>query len=116
DPEAHRKMQEKEAFLAKQRVAKSEADVKAKAARERDRRSGKFDKMSAREKEEYARYENKLRDTQEAREAAARFKDYKPDVKIEHKDEYGRTMNQKEAFKYLSHQFHGKGSGKQKTE
>ncbi|KAK6360363.1 hypothetical protein TWF730_006506 [Orbilia blumenaviensis] len=116
DPEAHRKMQEKEAFLAKQRVAKSEADVKAKAARERDRRSGKFEKMSAREKEEYARYENKLRDTQEAREAAARFKDYKPDVKIEHKDEYGRTMNQKEAFKYLSHQFHGKGSGKQKTE
>lgn len=116
DPEAHRKMQEKEAFLAKQRVAKSEADVKAKTARERDRKSGKFEKMSAREKEEYARYENKLRDTQEAREAAARFKDYKPDVKIEHKDEYGRTMSQKEAFKYLSHQFHGKGSGKQKTE
>ncbi|KAK6504857.1 hypothetical protein TWF481_006793 [Arthrobotrys musiformis] len=116
DPETHRKMQEKEAFLAKQRVAKSEADTKARAARERDRKSGKFDKMSAREKEEYARYENKLRDTQEAREAAARFKDYKPDVKIEHKDEYGRTMNQKEAFKYLSHQFHGKGSGKQKTE
>ncbi|KAK6528265.1 hypothetical protein TWF281_009512 [Arthrobotrys megalospora] len=116
DPEAHRKMQEKEAFLAKQRVAKSEADVKARAARERDRKSGKFEKMSAREKEEYARYENKLRDTQEAREAAARFKDYKPDVKIEHKDEYGRTMSQKEAFKYLSHQFHGKGSGKQKTE
>ncbi|KAF3175724.1 hypothetical protein TWF106_009067 [Orbilia oligospora] len=116
DPETHRKMQEKEAFLAKQRVAKSEAELKAKAARERDRKSGKFDKMSAREKEEYARYENKLRDTHEAREAAARFKDYKPDVKIEHKDEYGRTMNQKEAFKYLSHQFHGKGSGKQKTE
>jgi len=25
-------------------------------------------------------------------------------------------MSQKEAFKHLSHQFHGKGSGKQKTE
>ena len=25
-------------------------------------------------------------------------------------------MNQKEAFKHLSHMFHGKGSGKQKTE
>ncbi|KAK6535313.1 hypothetical protein TWF694_001777 [Orbilia ellipsospora] len=116
DPEAHRKMQEKEAFLARQRVAQAEADRKARAARERDRKSGKFEKMSAREKEEYARYENKLRDTQEAREAAARFKDYKPDVKIEYKDEHGRSMNQKEAFKYLSHQFHGKGSGKQKTE
>ncbi|KAL8748074.1 MAG: hypothetical protein Q9184_007514 [Pyrenodesmia sp. 2 TL-2023] len=31
-------------------------------------------------------------------------------------DEFGRSMNQKEAFKHLSHQFHGKGSGKQKTE
>ncbi|KAK6359449.1 hypothetical protein TWF696_000607 [Orbilia brochopaga] len=116
DPEAHAKMMEKEAFLARQRVAQAEADRKAKAARERDRNSGRFDKMSAREKEEYARYENKVRDTQEAREAAARFKDYKPDVKIEYKDEYGRSMNQKEAFKYLSHQFHGKWSGKQKTE
>ncbi|EPS45044.1 hypothetical protein H072_955 [Dactylellina haptotyla CBS 200.50] len=116
DPESHRKMQEKEAFLARQRVAQQEADRKARAARERDRNSGKFEKMSAREKEEYARYENKMRDTQEAREAAARFKDYKPDVNIEYKDEHGRAMNQKEAFKYLSHQFHGKGSGKQKTE
>ena len=25
-------------------------------------------------------------------------------------------MNKKEAFKQMSHQFHGKGSGKQKTE
>ncbi|KAF3911381.1 hypothetical protein ABW20_dc0101619 [Dactylellina cionopaga] len=116
DSEIHRKMQEKEAFLARQRVAQTEAEKKAKSAREKDRKSGKFEKMSAREKEEYARYENKMRDTQEAREAAARFKDYKPDVKIEYKDEYGREMNQKEAFKYLSHQFHGKGSGKQKTE
>ncbi|EWC48713.1 hypothetical protein DRE_00018 [Drechslerella stenobrocha 248] len=116
DPEAHDKMMEKETFLARQRVAQLEAERKAKAARERDRNSGKFDKMSAREKEEYARYENKQRDTQEARDAAARFKDYKPDVKLEYKDEFGRSMNQKEAFKYLSHQFHGKWSGKKKTE
>ncbi len=31
-------------------------------------------------------------------------------------DEFGRKMDKKEAFKHLSHQFHGKGSGKQKTE
>ena len=31
-------------------------------------------------------------------------------------DENGRELNQREAFKHLSHQFHGKGSGKQKTE
>jgi len=72
--------------------------------------------MSAREREEQARWENKQRDLQESRELAAKFKDYKPDVKLVYKDEFGRDLNAKEAFKHLSHQFHGKGSGKAKTE
>jgi U4/U6.U5 tri-snRNP-associated protein 1 len=41
---------------------------------------------------------------------------YKPDVKLEYIDEKGHAMNEKEAFRYLSHKFHGKGSGKKKTE
>jgi len=41
---------------------------------------------------------------------------YKPDVKLEYADETGRQLNQKEAFRQLSHRFHGKGSGKKKTE
>jgi U4/U6.U5 tri-snRNP-associated protein 1 len=41
---------------------------------------------------------------------------YKPDVKLEYIDEKGHNMNEKEAFRYLSHKFHGKGSGKKKTE
>ncbi|XP_068217449.1 U4/U6.U5 tri-snRNP-associated protein 1-like [Palaemon carinicauda] len=47
------------------------------------------------------------------------FKDkdgYKPDVKLEYVDDDGRKLNAKEAFRYLSHKFHGKGSGKNKTE
>ncbi|XP_041093970.1 LOW QUALITY PROTEIN: U4/U6.U5 tri-snRNP-associated protein 1, partial [Polyodon spathula] len=47
------------------------------------------------------------------------FKDkdsYKPDVKIEYVDETGRKLTPKEAFRQLSHRFHGKGSGKIKTE
>lgn len=47
------------------------------------------------------------------------FKDkdsYKPDVKLEYVDDEGRKLNAKEAFRYLSHKFHGKGSGKNKTE
>jgi U4/U6.U5 tri-snRNP-associated protein 1 len=42
--------------------------------------------------------------------------DYKPDIKLDYIDEKGRSMNEKEAFRYLSHRFHGKGSGKKKTE
>lgn len=41
---------------------------------------------------------------------------YRPDVKLEYVDEAGRRMNEKEAFRFLSHRFHGKGSGKKKTE
>lgn len=41
---------------------------------------------------------------------------YKPDFKLEYIDQGGRKLNQKEAFRQLSHRFHGKASGKKKTE
>lgn len=44
------------------------------------------------------------------------LKNFKPDVKLEYVDELGRQLNAKEAFRQLSHKFHGKGSGKNKTE
>ena len=47
----------------------------------------------------------------EAQAALERFKDYKPDVKIEYHDEYGRTLSTKEAWKQLSHTFHGNAPG-----
>lgn len=106
----------RERFQAEKRLKQLEAERRARSQREADRNSGIFDKMSAKEREEYARWENKTRDVQEAKEMAARFRDYRPAVKLEYKDEFGREMNPKEAFKYLSHQFHGKGSGKLKTE
>lgn len=61
-------------------------------------------------------YENRLREQQEARGAVESFKNYKPDVNIVYHDEFGREMTPKEAWKALSHRFHGKGSGKMKTE
>ncbi|KAK7104097.1 U4/U6.U5 tri-snRNP-associated protein 1-like [Littorina saxatilis] len=47
------------------------------------------------------------------------FKDkagYRPEIHLEYVDEGGRSLNPKEAFRQLSHRFHGKGSGKKKTE
>lgn len=43
-------------------------------------------------------------------------KHYKPNVRLEYFNGEGQAMNQKEAFRHLSHLFHGKGSGKLKTE
>lgn len=42
--------------------------------------------------------------------------EYKPDVKLEYYDDNGRSLTPKEAFRYLSHKFHGKASGKMKSE
>ncbi|RDB26410.1 U4/U6.U5 tri-snRNP-associated protein 1 [Hypsizygus marmoreus] len=61
-------------------------------------------------------YENRMREQQEARDNLEAFKNYKPDVNIVYYDEFGRALNVKEAWKALSHKFHGKGSGKMKTE
>ena len=41
---------------------------------------------------------------------------FKPNVKLEYIDDNGRVLNAKEAFRYLSHKFHGKGPGKNKIE
>lgn len=61
-------------------------------------------------------YENRLREQQEARQNLDAFRNYKPDVNIVYYDEFGRELTPKEAWKALSHKFHGKGSGKMKTE
>ncbi|KAJ5189626.1 SART-1 protein [Penicillium cf. griseofulvum] len=110
-------MRDRQRFLAEKSNRESDTERRARQQRERDRTSGKLERMSAREREEHARWENKQRDQQEARHMAEVFnRDYKPDVQLRYVDEFGRNMNQKEAFKQLSHQFHGKGSGKMKTE
>ncbi|KAJ7158746.1 SART-1 family-domain-containing protein [Mycena filopes] len=59
---------------------------------------------------------NRQREQQEKRDTEELFKSYKPDVNLVYYDEYGRSLTPKEAWKALSHRFHGKGSGKMKTE
>jgi U4/U6.U5 tri-snRNP-associated protein 1 len=61
-------------------------------------------------------YDNRKREQLETRIMTESFKDYKPDVNIVYHDEFGRELTPKEAWKALSHRFHGKGSGKAKTE
>lgn len=68
------------------------------------------DKMGFDDK--YSRREEYRGFTQEFKEKDS----YKPDVNIEYVDESGRKLTPKEAFRQLSHRFHGKGSGKMKTE
>ncbi|ETI20338.1 hypothetical protein G647_08372 [Cladophialophora carrionii CBS 160.54] len=108
---------DRQKFIVEARLREHENEQKARMQRERDRQSGKLTGLSVKEREEHARWQNTQREHQSSIQAAATFnKEYKPDVQIKYVDEDGRLMNQKEAFKHLSHQFHGKGSGKLKTE
>ena len=111
------KERQRSKFLADKQHLLDEYDVRAREQRDADRRSGRWDKMTNKERDTYARQQNEAREHYISRLLAEKFnKEYKPDVKLRYNDEYGRQMNQKEAFKHLSHMFHGKGSGKMKTE
>ncbi|KAH8131441.1 hypothetical protein FP744_10003677 [Trichoderma asperellum] len=107
----------REEFLSKKRILEGELDEQTRQQRERDRMSGRLDRMSVREREEWARQQNTHRDHQQSKKMAELFNvGYKPNIELKYVDDHGRLLDRKEAFKHLSHQFHGKGSGKGKTE
>ncbi|EEY15490.1 conserved hypothetical protein [Verticillium alfalfae VaMs.102] len=90
--ELNEEFRRKSEFLAARRRLESEQDERTRDQREKDRKSGRWDRMSIRDREEYARQQNTTPTSLAGR------------------------LDQKEAFKHLSHQFHGKGSGKGKTD
>lgn len=104
-------------FLAEKVRLQREYDAENAIRRKRDRDAGLFDGMSIQKREEMAQQDNRQRDITVSRRLNELInKEYKPTVQLKYHDENGRSLGQKEAFKQLSHQFHGKGSGKQKTE
>ncbi|ETS73345.1 hypothetical protein PFICI_14950 [Pestalotiopsis fici W106-1] len=106
-----------QAFLAEKRKREAAIDQNTRLQRERDRASGKLDRMSVREREDWARRQNEMRDQQTSRQMAELYnREYKPNVQLKYVDEHGRSLDQKDAFRQLSHQFHGKGSSKGKMD
>ncbi|CAN4114980.1 unnamed protein product [Withania somnifera] len=55
-------------------------------------------------------------DKKKSKLVGIRGEDGKKEIHIERTDEYGRILTPKEAFRLLSHKFHGKGPGKMKQE
>ena len=106
---------QREKFLREKRRLVEEAEQKARLQRQHERESGNS-RMSNKEREEQAYYINQAQSQAVSRNVANLFdKEYKPNVNIRHVDEFGRELDAKNAFRYLSHQFHGKGSGNTKT-
>ncbi|KAF2966143.1 hypothetical protein GQX73_g7417 [Xylaria multiplex] len=115
--ELNENFRHQQAFLAEKRRRIEELEQATRNQRERDRQGGRLDRMSVQEREQWARQQNNIRDQQASRQMAELFnKDYKPSVDLKYVDDDGRVLGQKDAFKHLSHAFHGKGSGKGKTD
>lgn len=115
--ELNEQFRQKEKFLAELHRRMLIFDEEARIARERDRASGRLDRMSAREREQWQQQQNTARERHQAQIMQQLYStDYRPTIELKYIDEHGRKLDQKEAFKHLSHQFHGKGSGKGKTD
>ena len=95
-----------DAWLAARRREEEQREL----ARQASKASGSSVDQATREAQ------NRNRELEEARMAQDRFRDYKPDVEIKYHDEFGRDLDQKEAWKHLSHVFHGKKPGTKKQE
>ncbi|ODQ63392.1 hypothetical protein NADFUDRAFT_84516 [Nadsonia fulvescens var. elongata DSM 6958] len=99
--------------LEKQRIL---AEIEQKRLKENELNDARLNSLSTQEKEDYISNKNRKLDMEQARIAQKMLENYKPDVKLEYKDEFGNELNQREAYKQLSHAFHGKGPGKGRIE
>lgn len=104
--ERERAYKERERFMAELK----KAEMAAEAEKQRNKTQGTNKDQAQRE------YENKQRAFNLAQKQIEAFKNYKPNVEINYTDEFGRDLTPKEAWKHLSHKFHGKGSGTNKRE
>jgi U4/U6.U5 tri-snRNP-associated protein 1 len=113
DPNLHDR--QNESFLQKKRRLEIESENRMRLQRQNEREGG-GSRLSAAEKQELAMHRNQNQSYADSRQLARLFEnEYRPDVNIKHVDDSGRLLSQKEAFKHLSHKFHGKGSGAGKT-
>ncbi|KAG0240982.1 hypothetical protein BGW41_006434 [Actinomortierella wolfii] len=105
-------------FLAEQKLEEARLARELEETKMRDRerhreRGGRG--MSEREQRE-REYEKERREQILLDKRAERMKAYQPDIQLKYLDDQGNELNTKDAFRHLSHKFHGKSSGKMKTE
>lgn len=76
-----------------------------------------FNKLSKKDREAFVDKQLEyLKQDQDLSKVSSKLKDYKPEVNLKYIDEFGREMDSKEAYKQLSHQFHGIKVHKNKVE
>ncbi|KAF9099428.1 hypothetical protein BGX23_002446 [Mortierella sp. AD031] len=114
--ERAKKQSERAKWIADARLREAKLAKEMAASKARDKDKVRDKNYSIRDRDRDREYENQRREQQLLDEREARMKNYQPDIKLEYIDDSGNRLNTKEAFRQLSHAFHGKTSGKMKTE
>lgn len=91
-------------------------EIRLREEREQLEEEGVYDGLSRQEREEIEAEEERIRLQEEADAAQKRFENYEPEINLQYYDDMGQKLDSKGAYKYLSHQFHGKGPGKGSVE
>jgi len=111
--EDERRRLERQKWLKEQKVKELTRELKyEKEKKEKESRDPKTKKDRDRDRER----DKHERERERERESVKKFENYQPEIKLEYTDKFGRQLNPKEAFRELSHRFHGKPPGKKKTE
>ena len=86
---------DRQKFLADKLKAEADAERQRKIARERERGSARWNNMTPREREEWARKNNTSADMVESRRLAELFnKEYTPNIELKYADEHGRQQGE----------------------
>jgi len=115
------KLAEKKGYILKEAAPKGNSVITTSVSFLKAQNYSIEDKNAVDYLDKYAHEKySKERSTRHERSGnAAEFiekRDYKPKIELIYVDERGRNQTPKEAFRKLSHRFHGKGSGKMKQE
>ncbi|CEG69097.1 hypothetical protein RMATCC62417_05236 [Rhizopus microsporus] len=91
-------------------------EQKEKERRRDHGRDRDYNRDRMREMEREREREREREEAKRLKEFELAMQNYKPEVHLEYTDNKGRVLKTAEAFRFMSHQFHGKTSGKTKTE
>jgi U4/U6.U5 tri-snRNP-associated protein 1 len=97
-------LEKREEILARQRMRRIQQDSDGRRQREQERQNERFNRMSQREKEQYREQENQARERHEAQQRMREFNEFKFNVNLEYKDEFGQEMTKKDvSFPFFDH-------------
>ncbi|KAG5368424.1 U4/U6.U5 tri-snRNP-associated protein [Yarrowia sp. C11] len=91
-------------------------EIRLREEREQLEEEGVYEGLTRQEREEIEAEEERIRLQEESEAAQKRFENYEPEINLQYYDDMGQKLDSKAAYKYLSHQFHGKGPGKGSVE